>query len=164
LLSGVLALSYFDEVLDRRRVDLLILSGNQQASDSQQVVLLLSNLVVRQVPIHEVDCDVQGFRPESVLLVNFEEPVNNLSSHVLCEALVLALHVVGEGHGQLLLHLHVPLDLRAVLTHMVDVGQRGLVNFANPSINVTLNSLVEHSQLRVQINFRQFVTGPDLAS
>ena len=89
----------FDEVLDSRWVDLLVLSSNQQASDSQQIILLLSNLVVRQVPVHEVDCDVQGLRPQSILLVNFEEPINNLRSQVFGKALVLALHVVGEGHG-----------------------------------------------------------------
>jgi len=32
---------------------------------------------------------------------------------------------------------------------MVDVGQRGLVYLADASNNVTLNPLVEHSQLRV---------------
>ena len=94
-----------------------------------------------------------------------ENFVDYFSSQHFCKSSSLHLvNVVSIGLGQILIKLHIPLNLSAVLRHMVDVGQSRFVYLLDMVINEAVVPLTPHFCLLIQANFRESIARPDLAS
>lgn len=82
-------------VVDLRRVDLLVLGGNKHRSNTNQLELAASNLTDAEVVIQNVAGQEKGFREQIELQVNFSEPINQDTAHLLVDV-----NLVGHKAGQ----------------------------------------------------------------
>lgn len=75
-----------------------------------------------------------------------DKPVHQDSPDILID-FSLTFHVEAIRLGGVLLTLHVALDVRTVLTYVVDVRQRCLIDLVDVGNDVALDPLVVHREL-----------------
>ena len=86
-----------------------------------------------------------------------DDPVNKNGPHILIDV-SLGPHVEAIGLCDLLCVLHVLLDVLAVVAHVVDVRDRGLINLTDLRCHILLNATLIGRQFIVHSNLRQFVS------
>lgn len=77
LLACILALGDVHEVLEQRRVDLFVLSHNEEGCDGDQLDFSLGDLVETEIPIDDVDGQEEGLWEQFEVVVDFDEPVDH---------------------------------------------------------------------------------------
>ena len=109
-----------DEVTQLWRVDLFILSRNKEASDAEQLHVVLLRLLVGEVAVQQIDCDEERLWQQPKAGVSVHQPLNDVCADVLIE-LGLPFHVEEIGLGLVFGLLHVLSDAVDVLGHGVYV-------------------------------------------
>ena len=93
-----------------------------------------------QIPIDDVHSDEESLRQQLKLHVDVDDPIHQDCSHILIdgsftlhltETLLVLFDVVGVGQALELSHLHVLLNFGTILTNVVNVTDRLLVNLRN---------------------------------
>ena len=72
--------SQLHKLLKSRRLDFLVLAGNQQRSRAEQLHLTMVNLLLRQESIYDVHGQEKRFRQHSVACVHVDDPVHKSRS------------------------------------------------------------------------------------
>ena len=103
-----------DEVTQLWRVDLFILSRNKEASDAEQLHVVLLRLLVGEVAVQQIDCDEERLWQQPEAGVSVHQPLNDVCADVLIE-LGLPFHVEEIGLGLVFGLLHVLSDAVDVL-------------------------------------------------
>jgi len=88
---GVCVVSYVDEVLDNRGVNLFILRCDQHGGHSNQLKFLPCNDFFLQIPVNEVDSQVESLWNKLKFEMDFNKPINEYASHLLADV-CLTLH------------------------------------------------------------------------
>ena len=71
-----------DEVVQRRRIDLLVLRGDEQTGRRDELEDLFADLVLLQVPVYHGDRDEESLHPHLELAVHVDEPVDHDVAHL----------------------------------------------------------------------------------
>ena len=71
-----LVFAHLKQVLKLGRVDLFILSGNQERSDAQNVQLRLFYLLQTQVPVYQENSHIQCFWHQTELAMYIDDPLD----------------------------------------------------------------------------------------
>jgi hypothetical protein len=102
LVAGVGTVADVDQIAQFRWVNLLVLGGNEEARDANELQLVTLNLLDRQVTVDEIDREVEGLRNELEFEMDLNQPVNEDGTHALIDVRLI-LHVNGAGRGDILL-------------------------------------------------------------
>ena len=102
LISRIGTIADVDQIAQFRRIDLLILGGNEKASDTDKLQLGTLDLLDRQVPVDQIDTEVECLRHQLELEVNLNQPVHEDGTHPFVDV-GLVFHINGPGRGDLLL-------------------------------------------------------------
>jgi len=97
LLVSVTSVGHVEEVLNRRADDFFVLGGDEESGGSDELELDEGDGSSREEPVDEVDGEEEGFGEETELSVDFNEPVDEDSTHLPLEFGLLG-HVVVVGH------------------------------------------------------------------
>lgn len=126
--SSVGTITDIDKIAKLGRVDLLILRGDQKAGDTDELKLRSGDFLALQESIDEVDGQVEGLRDKLKLEMDFDQPIDQDSTHAFVDVR-LGLHVGRTDRRRSLLaakvRVHV-LDVRGdaqriILVTKVDV-------------------------------------------
>ena len=112
-----------DELIDRRRVDLLVLCRDEHAGDPHELQFAPVDGHLREKAVNVVDGQIERLGLEPVLLGNLDEPIDEDAAHGRVDV-ALALHVV-RRHA--VLHLErsqVRVDLLRVVVAELRVALR----------------------------------------
>ena len=78
--ASKLVLGDAEQFLQRRRVDLLVFSSDQDRSQAEDVQLTLLNLLDREVSVDDEDSQVEGLGHQAELTVDIDDPLNQEGS------------------------------------------------------------------------------------
>jgi hypothetical protein len=92
LLAGKAAVGDIDAVTHLRRVDLLILGGDEESRDSNELEPGAFNIDKAEIAVENVDAKVQCLGDEAKFHVDFDEPVNKNGSHCNSQT-CLSMHI-----------------------------------------------------------------------
>jgi hypothetical protein len=123
-----------NQVTEFRWVDFLVLGGNQERRDTNELKLWSGDVLNLEVSVNEVDGKVQSLRNEFEFQVNLHKPVNKDRSHTFIDV-GLVLHVSGTHRG------HGFLDAE-VLIHILDVAGNAKWVIGIAFINVVGQSIL----------------------
>jgi hypothetical protein len=130
LLGCAAVVSYKDEVLKQWRVDLFVLGRNQHGCDTYKLNVPFVDLVLRKIPVDDVDCQEQGLRQKFEIVMNLNNPVDESTPNGLAQ-FALDRHIVALYLPLGFSFEHVRLNGSAVFAHLVDVGCCRPVHFVH---------------------------------
>lgn len=129
----VAAVGHEEEVGDRGAHDFLVLGGDEERGDSDELELDERDFLEREEAVDDVGREEDGFGEKAELGVDLDEPVDEDAPH-LPRHLGVGEHVIGAGHRRELqgkprsascrrgLKRRAYLELAQVLVHFDDVG------------------------------------------
>lgn len=74
--TGELVFRHAQEVLKLGRIDLFILCRDKEGGDTEDMELVLTDLLKREEAINQENGYVEGLRDESELAMNIDDPLN----------------------------------------------------------------------------------------
>jgi len=137
-------------------VDLFVLRDHEESRNTDELHLLLADLVEAAVPVDDVDSEEERLRPQLEVVVDLDEPVDERGPDRLINFLLLQ-HVRWVGVPFLLYFEHVLVDVLAKLGHVVHVAKSGPVDALDLTEDLVLAPLIEHLEFLVQADARELL-------
>mmetsp|Transcript_4466 Transcript_4466/g.10384 ORF Transcript_4466/g.10384 Transcript_4466/m.10384 type:complete len:369 (+) Transcript_4466:412-1518(+) len=117
------------QIINLGRIDLFKLSGDQQASDANQLQPGAGHAARHaEVPVDQLHGGEEGAGRQLELAVDFHQPVHQDGPHLAGQTGLAVLHVLGVGHQRHLLRLQLAHDLRGVLRRCLGILEIGLID------------------------------------